>query len=332
MKPPLKSQQLEESASRCPWVSLPLAFIRWIPDWSAALGERLTFAFASHLESAWSLSWLESCHFYATASWGTHAVPGRTHHLCLHFAVGTWLSSEQSVPPFLASGWDQWALHGMDSLPCNTPTHSWLVLCPDQHFCRSPVTFTWLKNAWGCTRWPDYETGRKGKFTSWRRAENVLATSYFDLPLTISLKDAVPVLSVLDESVSRICSPYEPISKGGFLSWQDVDVGVSAKQVHRCKIVSSSSQQQTCSSNASSILSFHVETRASISLCFSTSAMLARRAFCMKNYLSVLEVEENCNLDSRNQQAKWSFQSYKSFEASPPGVFWGFYVCGWVDV
>jgi len=71
-----------------------------------------------------------------------------------------------------------------------------------------------------------------------------------------------------------------------------MDVGVSAKQVHRCKIVSSSSQQQTCSSKASSILSFHVETRASISLCFSTSAMLARRAFCMKNYLSVLEVEE----------------------------------------
>jgi hypothetical protein len=30
--------------------------------------------------------------------------------------------------------------------------------------------------------------------------------------------DAVSVLSVLDESVSRICSPYEPISKGGFLS------------------------------------------------------------------------------------------------------------------
>jgi len=149
MKLPLKSQRLEESNSRCPWVSLPLAFIRWIPDWSAALGERLTFAFASHLESAWSLSWLESCHFYATASWGTHAVPGRTHHLCLHFAVGTWLSSEQSAPPFLASGWDQWALHGMDSLLCNTPTHSWLVLCPDQHFCRSPVTFTWLKKCLG---------------------------------------------------------------------------------------------------------------------------------------------------------------------------------------
>jgi hypothetical protein len=64
----------------------------------------------------------------------------------------------------------------------------------------------------------DCETRRKWKFTSWRRAENVLATSYFGLPQTISLKDAVPVLSVLDESASRICSPYEPISKGGFLS------------------------------------------------------------------------------------------------------------------
>jgi len=36
------------------------------------------------------------------------------------------------------------------------------------------------------------------------------------------------------------------------------------------------------------------------------------------------------NLDSRNQQAKWSFQTHKSFEASPPGEFWGFYVCGWM--
>jgi hypothetical protein len=152
-------------------------------------------------------------------------------------------------------------------------------------------------------------------------------------------------LSVLDESMSRICSPYEPISKGGFLSWQDMDVGVSAKQVHRCKIVSSSSQQQTCSSKTSSILSFHVETRASISLCFSTSAMLARRAFCMKNYQfcqfwklkrkdkyrTQLKIKvRTCNLDSRNQQAKWSFQTHKSFEASPPGEFWGFYVCGWM--
>jgi hypothetical protein len=54
--------------------------------------------------------------------------------------------------------------------------------------------------------------------TSWRRAENVLATSYLGLPLTISPKDAILVLSVVDESVSRICSPYEPMSKGGVLS------------------------------------------------------------------------------------------------------------------
>jgi hypothetical protein len=80
-----------------------------------------------------------------------------------------------------------------------------------------------------------------------------------------------------------------------------MDVGVSAKQVHRCKIVSSSSQQQTCSSKASSILSFHVETQASISLCFSTLAMLARRAFCMKNYLSILEVEEKRQIQDTTQ-------------------------------
>jgi hypothetical protein len=49
-------------------------------------------------------------------------------------------------------------------------------------------------------------------------AENVLAISYFGLPLTISLKDAILALLVLDESVSRIFSPYEPISKGWFLS------------------------------------------------------------------------------------------------------------------
>jgi hypothetical protein len=96
-----------------------------------------------------------------------------------------------------------------------------------------------------------------------------------------------------------------------------MDVGVSAKEAQRCKTVSSSSQQQTCSSKALSILSFHVETRASISLCFSTSAMLARRAFCIENYLSVLHVEEKgkfmtqtkikapvCNLGSRNQHSK----------------------------
>ena len=142
---------------------------------------------------------------------------------------------------------------------------------------------------------------RRNGVTSWSRAENVRATSYLGRPLTISLKDAVPVLSVLDESVSRICSPYEPISKGGFLSWQDMNVGVSAKQVNGWKFVSSSSQQQTCSSKASSILSFHVETRASISVCFSASAMLARRAFCMKNYLSVLEVKEKRQIQDTTQ-------------------------------
>jgi hypothetical protein len=50
-------------------------------------------------------------------------------------------------------------------------------------------------------------TGTGRGFTSWRSAENVLATSYFGLPLTISLNDAIPAFSVLDESVSMICSP-----------------------------------------------------------------------------------------------------------------------------
>jgi hypothetical protein len=49
--------------------------------------------------------------------------------------------------------------------------------------------------------------------------------------------------------------------------------------------------QLTCSSRASSILSFHVETRVSISLRCSTSAMLARSAFCMKNYVSVIKMK-----------------------------------------
>jgi hypothetical protein len=74
----------------------------------------------------------------------------------------------------------------------------------------------WLRNAQDCVRL--FDTGREKGVTSWSMAENVLATSYFGLPLTISLKDAIPIPSVLDESVSRICSPYEPISKGGFLS------------------------------------------------------------------------------------------------------------------
>jgi hypothetical protein len=78
-------------------------------------------------------------------------------------------------------------------------------------------------------------------------------------------------------------------------------VRMSAKQFHRCKTVSSSSQQQTCSSKAISILSFHVETRASISLCFSTSAMLARRAFCKKNSLLVLEVEDKRQIQGAAQ-------------------------------
>ena len=63
----------------------------------------------------------------------------------------------------------------------------------------------------------EYATGKIKGVPSWSRAENVLAASYFGLPLTISLNDAVPV-SVLDESLSRIWSPYNPISKGGFLS------------------------------------------------------------------------------------------------------------------
>lgn len=74
----------------------------------------------------------------------------------------------------------------------------------------------WLRNAQDCARL--YDTGRDKGVTSWSMAENVLATSYFGLPLTISLKVAIPIPSVLDESVSRICSPYELISKGGFLS------------------------------------------------------------------------------------------------------------------
>ena len=148
---------------------------------------------------------------------GTPVAPGRTHHFGQDFAVGTSLASVQSVLPFLASGWDWWALHGMDSWLCNTPAHSWLVLCPDQHFCHSPGTIMWLRNAHDS---PDYMILEEKGVTSWSRAENVRATSYFGLPLTISLKDAIPVLSLL-ESVSRICS-YEPISKGGFLSWEDI--------------------------------------------------------------------------------------------------------------
>ena len=73
----------------------------------------------------------------------------------------------------------------------------------------------WLRNAHDS---PDYMILEEKGVTSWSRAENVRATSYFGLPLTISLKDAIPVLSLLDESVSRICSPYVPISKGRFLS------------------------------------------------------------------------------------------------------------------
>ena len=68
----------------------------------------------------------------------------------------------------------------------------------------------------------DYGIGRGKVVTSWRRAENVLATSNLGLPLTISPKDADPAFSVLDESVSRICSPYEPMSKGGFLSCEEM--------------------------------------------------------------------------------------------------------------
>ena len=84
---------------------------------------------------------------------GTPVAPGRTHHFDQDFAVGTSLSSVQSVLPFLASGWDRWPLHGMDSRLCNTPAHSWLVLCPDQHFCHSPGTIMWLRNAQDS---PDY--------------------------------------------------------------------------------------------------------------------------------------------------------------------------------
>jgi hypothetical protein len=39
----------------------------------------------------------------------------------------------------------------------------------------------------------------------------------------------------------------------------------------------------TCSSKLFSILCFHVETLAAISVCFSVSAMLARRAFYTRN-------------------------------------------------
>ena len=98
-------------------------------------------------------------------------------------------------------------------------------------------------------------------------------------------------------------------------------------------MVGSSSQEQTCSSKACSILSFHVETRASISLCCSTSAMLARRAFCIKSYLSVFKMRSKNKFRTQLTIRKFSIviwcleinseselSNHKSHEASPPHV------------
>ena len=98
-------------------------------------------------------------------------------------------------------------------------------------------------------------------------------------------------------------------------------------------MVGSSSQEQTCSSKACSILSFHVETRVSISLCCSTSAMLERRAFCIKSYLSVFKTRSKDKLRTQLTNRKFSIvtwfleissenelPNHKSQEASPPHV------------
>jgi hypothetical protein len=98
-------------------------------------------------------------------------------------------------------------------------------------------------------------------------------------------------------------------------------------------MLGSSSQEQTCSSKACSILSFHVETRASISLCCSTSAILARRAFCIESYLSVFKTRSKDKFRTQLTIRKFSIviwfleisseselSNHKSHEASPPHV------------
>lgn len=132
----------------------------------------------------------------------------------------------------------------MDSLLCNTPTHSWLFLYPDQHFCRSPVTYTWLKKClrlhqitrlWIWERREAYqlEKGRErsGNLKLWSAANNL--TKRCSSCIVSSWWKCVKYLLPIWTDIKRWVSILK-----------DMDVGVSAKQVQRCKTVSSSSQQQ----------------------------------------------------------------------------------------
>lgn len=132
----------------------------------------------------------------------------------------------------------------MDSLLCSTPTHSWLFLYPDQHFCRSPVTYTWLKKClrlhqitrlWIWERREAYqlEKGRErsGNLKLWSAANNL--TKSCSSCIVSSWWKCVKYLLPIWTDIKRWVSILK-----------DMDVGVSARQVQRCKTVSSSSQQQ----------------------------------------------------------------------------------------
>jgi hypothetical protein len=55
---------------------------------------------------------------------------------------------------------------------------------------------------------PDYEIRENRSLPA--GAENFVATSYFGLPLTISLQDAVLVLSVLYQFLMKVCQGFAP--------------------------------------------------------------------------------------------------------------------------
>lgn len=52
------------------------------------------------------------------------------------------------------------------------------------------------------------EMSRERKSTSWRRAENVLATSCLGCPTTTSVKVMLPLSSASRDNLSKILSPY----------------------------------------------------------------------------------------------------------------------------
>lgn len=134
------------------------------------------------------------------------------------------------------------------------------------------------------------------KITNWRSAENVRATSCLSCPLTTSVNDMVfSPSSFTSDNFSITFSPYVCMSKGGSESCHlkvihyliKLIINIQKVQTDQSSTDAETVSGVTSSSKFCSILCFHVDTRAAISVCFSISLRLATRESWKKNDMSL---------------------------------------------